>query len=197
MSTTTMVKVRAGECIILPGNAKIISAITAGADPTVDSTDCPQLADDIQTAIDSNNFVTYYVRFHDSNSASTTFSTVSKSYQDVTLQAICIAGTCYPVKNVEVDFGKGSGLSFGSWNKNAAIKEWQSALDLTGTPYAGLLTITDASYSSDGYQGKAGNNVRLVVRGPQKVMDALLFQMNGRRGTAYGQKFFVPFNNDN
>lgn len=54
-STTTtkerQVKIKAGECLVLPGNSKITTVLTSSNGISISSPDCPDLADEIESKI--------------------------------------------------------------------------------------------------------------------------------------------------
>lgn len=74
MSTTTsttttavrQLKIRAGECIVMPGNAKIQTVYASSDNISVDSADCPELADDITNKIEvAECFIMGLIFHHD------------------------------------------------------------------------------------------------------------------------------------
>lgn len=157
--TPITVRVREGQCLIIPSNAKIISAMTYGNDPTITSADCPQLAIDIEDKLDVA--VNVELRFRDAGY-------VNKNWVDVVSNVNVVS--VFRVRDI-----KGGG----SWNlPNFVIDissgdEIKNTLNLTGTPYEGLIKYT----GSDRDCGGNGNGCTLIVRAkaPKYLIDTLVF----------------------
>ena len=173
--TVNTIKVKAGECVILPGNAVITNAFTLGADPSVDSPDCPDLADAIQQVIDNINVVSARLELKDGNQRSVSFgsapSTVAK---DVTVRSARYLNggkwEVYDVADVEVDDGViVSGLFGLNVNTSGVKARWENTLKFTGTPLEGLIQVLSATYRTNG----VASTITVDIKAPEYVIDNL------------------------
>ena len=148
MATNT-IKIRSGECAILPSNAIIVSAMTFATNPSVTSPDCQQLAVDVEDAIqpvvDANIIMAEATRKGDP----------TPNFEDVTLVAI-------RVNDIEYDIAD---IGFFSITKT----QLQTAID--STPLKGLVVVTSVYMPGNGQdESKRGYQRRINLKMPTYIL---------------------------
>jgi hypothetical protein len=142
---TSTIKIKSGECVILPSNAIIISAATFDENPAVNSADCADLAlaieDKIEVAVQGRT------RLMESNRR----GKPTPNFNDVTIYGIRVNDVNYPFSNFTVSPG---------W---PSVSELQTRIDSTGMK--GLIKITASALIGDGVEeDKRGRQGRIELK---------------------------------
>lgn len=194
MATKT-VKVKEGQCIILPSNAQIISAITLGNDPDVQSADCPDIANQINDALANLNVVTARLQLKDGNQRSVLIgSAPSTVARDVIVRSARFLNGDkweeYDVADVEVDSGVTVSGSFGLNINTSGVKpRWENTLRFTGTPLEGLIQVLSATWTNQ----QAASTITVDIKAPEYIIDNLYLNVEitfFNAGSAYMQAKF-------
>jgi hypothetical protein len=142
---TNTVRIKSGECAILPSDAVIVSASTFGTNPFVTSDDCPELADLIDSKLEIP--VQGRTRLMESNRR----GTPTPNFNDVTIYGIRVNDVNYPFSNFTVSPG---------W---PSVSELQTRIDSTGMK--GLIKITASALRGDGVEeDKRGRQGRIELK---------------------------------
>lgn len=180
MATNT-IKIRSGECAILPSNAIIVSAMTFATNPSVTSPDCQQLALDVEDAL--VEIVDSYIKISDSNGGR---RNSTSNYQNVVSLRACYNNICYNVPSIDMD--------------NSSQSDWQSVLNLTNSPFANLIKVTSTSLVGDGANFNtgpaAGNTLTINVKGPKTLIEGLTLDFSYNQGTSQSNIVSYKFGND-
>lgn len=159
---TNTVRIKSGECAILPSDAVILSAATFGANPLVTSADCPELADLIDSKL--ANIVDGDLRLRDTGYINKNQADINPNLMEVRIfRARYFNGTNwlqFDVPSVEVDDSESS---------------WKTLLAMTGTVLEGLIKFTGRDYRA-GSDGR-GSSVRITAKMPDYVRDNLVFDL--------------------